>query len=79
MVSAGIGIDLSNCHANELAWRPLDATESRLIEIWRVMRESIYRGVTNEGTLPGGLHVKRRAAGMCRSLLQGQVCAISMP
>lgn len=59
---------------NELAWRPLDATESRLIEIWRVMRESIYRGVTTEGTLPGGLHVKRRAAGMCRSLLHGQVC-----
>lgn len=55
---------------NELTWRPQGETEAKLLAIWDVMRDSIYRGVTTEGVLPGGLQVARRAAGMCRRLTQ---------
>ncbi len=32
-----------------------------LREVWRVMRESIDRGLKNEGVLPGELHLQRKA------------------
>lgn len=35
--------------------------EAELLEIWHVMRACVRRGVTTEGTLPGGLRVPRRA------------------
>jgi iron-sulfur-dependent L-serine dehydratase single chain form len=34
---------------------------ARLLDLWRVMRESVERGCTREGLLPGGLKVRRRA------------------
>jgi iron-sulfur-dependent L-serine dehydratase single chain form len=34
---------------------------TRLLELWQVMRESVARGCTREGMLPGGLKVRRRA------------------
>jgi iron-sulfur-dependent L-serine dehydratase single chain form len=34
---------------------------ARLLELWRVMQESVERGCTREGLLPGGLKVRRRA------------------
>ncbi len=55
--------------ANERAWRSPGETESGLLQIWRVMRESIYRGCHREGTLPGGLKVSRRAPAINRKLL----------
>jgi L-serine dehydratase len=33
-----------------------------LLDLWRVMRECVSRGCSNEGLLPGGLKVRRRAA-----------------
>lgn len=33
-----------------------------LREVWQVMRESIERGLDNEGVLPGPLHLRRKAA-----------------
>lgn len=36
--------------------------------LWGVMRESIERGIATEGTLPGGLNVRRRAPGLARRL-----------
>jgi L-serine dehydratase len=39
-----------------------------LLEIWRVMRECVDRGSRRDGTLPGGLRVRRRAAELRRSL-----------
>lgn len=57
---------------NETAWRPERETRSSLLNIWRVMAECIYRGCHLEGTLPGGLHVKRRAAELNKKLLAGQ-------
>lgn len=59
---------------NELSWRDKQETIDGCLEIWNVMRECIYRGVTTEGSLPGGLNVKRRAAEMSRRLLNGVTC-----
>ncbi|MBR5855226.1 MAG: L-serine ammonia-lyase [Paludibacteraceae bacterium] len=33
-----------------------------LREVWRVMRESVERGLDHEGVLPGPLHLRRKAA-----------------
>lgn len=54
---------------NESAWRPEAETKSGVLNIWRVMKECIYRGCHTEGVLPGGLNVKRRAAGLNKKLL----------
>jgi L-serine dehydratase len=39
-----------------------------MLNIWRVMADCIYRGCHVKGTLPGGLHVKRRAAELNKKL-----------
>ena len=56
---------------NENAWRPEQETRDGLLNIWRVMKECIYRGCHVEGTLPGGLEVRRRAASLNKKLLKG--------
>ena len=48
--------------ANECALRPADEVEARLDAIWAAMEACIDRGVRQEGALPGGLAVPRRAA-----------------
>ena len=40
----------------------------RVLALWAVMHGSIERGIATEGTLPGGLNVRRRAAGLARRL-----------
>ena len=55
---------------NENAWRPETETREKLLNIWRVMRECIYRGCATEGYLPGGLDVKRRAFALNKKLLK---------
>jgi L-serine dehydratase len=57
---------------NEHAWRSEEITRSGLLDIWKVMKECIYRGAHIEGILPGGLHVKRRSASLNKKLLNGQ-------
>ncbi len=57
---------------NEAAWRPEEETRQGILNIWKVMRECIYRGCHAEGMLPGGLHVQRRAASLNRKLLAGR-------
>lgn len=57
---------------NEKAWRPESETRSGLLNIWRVMKECIYRGCHTEGILPGGLNVVRRAARINKQLLKGK-------
>ena len=54
---------------NELSWRTEAATKKGLLEIWRVMAGCMYRGCHQDGILPGGLHVKRRAAALNKRLL----------
>jgi L-serine dehydratase len=47
--------------ANEKAWRSEDEVYAGLREIWRAMQDCTARGIREKGTLPGGLHVARRA------------------
>jgi L-serine dehydratase len=39
--------------ANERTWRSDEEIRSGLLNIWRVMRECVQRGLRHEGTLPG--------------------------
>ncbi|GAO44340.1 L-serine ammonia-lyase [Flavihumibacter petaseus] len=57
---------------NELSWRPEAATRGGLKNIWQVMLDCMYRGCHEEGILPGGLLVKRRAAALNRKLIGGK-------
>ena len=54
--------------ANESAWRSEAETRAALQRIWDVMRACVARGITQEGVLPGGLKVRRRAAALHRKL-----------
>jgi L-serine dehydratase len=47
--------------ANEQAWRSEQEIRDGLLRIWSVMQECVENGLHNEGTLPGGLKVRRRA------------------
>ncbi len=53
---------------NEKAWRDEDEICDGLRSIWSAMEECIERGCREEGILPGGLKVKRRAHGIYREL-----------
>ena len=54
--------------ANEDAMRPRAETEAALDRIAGVMLACIERGLTREGTLPGGLKVRRRAPALWKKL-----------
>jgi L-serine dehydratase len=55
---------------NELAWRSEADTKAGVLGIWKAMKECIYRGCHTQGSLPGGLNVKRRAFDANKKLLQ---------
>lgn len=57
---------------NEHTWRGEDETKGNALNIWRVMKECIYRGCHTPGILPGGLNVKRRGAELNKRLLMGK-------
>jgi L-serine dehydratase len=57
---------------NESIWRGEEETKQGILNIWRVMKECMYRGCHTKGTLPGGLNVKRRAAELNKKLLKDQ-------
>jgi L-serine dehydratase len=64
---------------NERAWRTEDEIRAGLLEIWRVMQACVSRGMSQEGILPGGLRVRRRAAMTARQLrAEGDALAHSM-
>ena len=46
---------------NEQSIRSDLSINSELLRIWKTMLESMYEGCHNQGTLPGGLNVRRRA------------------
>jgi len=54
---------------NETAWRTRDDVQAGLLRIWRVMQECVQAGCHNEGILPGGLRVRRRAPELYRQLV----------
>ncbi|MGW4081314.1 L-serine ammonia-lyase, partial [Streptomyces asiaticus] len=53
---------------NEKAWRTEPEIRAGLLEIWQVMEACVARGMSQEGILPGGLKVRRRAATAARAL-----------
>ena len=55
---------------NESAWRPEKETREGVLKIGQVMKDCTYRGCHTSGTLPGGLNVSRRAAGLNKKLLK---------
>ncbi|MCQ8103940.1 L-serine ammonia-lyase [Methylomonas sp. SURF-2] len=53
---------------NEKAWQSESKIRENLLHIWRVMQACVERGLREEGTLPGGMKVRRRAANLYRQL-----------
>jgi L-serine dehydratase len=58
--------------ANETAWRTESEISDGLLAIWAVMQQCVQNGYSNEGTLPGGLKVPRRAPELYRRLCSEQ-------
>ncbi len=59
---------------NEKTWRSEEQIRSGILHIWQVMKDCVARGIQQEGILPGGLNVKRRAAEIYRTLtLEGDL------
>ncbi|HCL2739748.1 TPA: L-serine ammonia-lyase [Pseudomonas aeruginosa EF8E] len=65
------GLSISQLMAeNEKAWRPAEEARAGLLRIWQVMQDCVEAGCRNEGIMPGGLKVRRRAAALHRQLCQ---------
>lgn len=54
--------------ANEVARGCHDSLSKGCARVWQVMNDCIERGLTTDGTLPGGLNVRRRAKAIHDSL-----------
>jgi L-serine dehydratase len=65
--------------ANEAAYRPEADTRARLDAIWDAMQACVKRGCSEEGTLPGGLQVKRRAKTIHGKLRDAPEAALKDP
>ncbi|WP_054285672.1 L-serine ammonia-lyase [Gulbenkiania mobilis] len=60
--------------ANEIALgRSEEAVRATALEIAHVMKECVESGCRHEGTLPGGLNVRRRAPALFRKLITQQI------
>ncbi|MBK1829686.1 L-serine ammonia-lyase [Verrucomicrobiaceae bacterium R5-34] len=55
--------------ANENLVRPEEETRAALDRIWAAMQECVRSGCENEGIMPGGLHVNRRAKAVHKKLM----------
>jgi len=65
-----LGLSVSGLtYLNEQAWRSREEIDALALRLWQEIRECVFRGVNHEGFLPGGLHVRRRAAEINRRLL----------
>lgn len=53
---------------NEKSWRSEKEVKDGLLKIWSVMKGCVERGCQEEGTLPGGLNVRRRAHALHKHL-----------
>jgi L-serine dehydratase len=54
-------------YINEEAWQT--KKKRKALYIWQQIKECIYKGISKEGILPGGLNVSRRAANFNKKLL----------
>jgi L-serine dehydratase len=57
---------------NESSWRSETETRGGVLNIWKAMKDCMYRGCHTEGVLPGGLLVKRRAFQLNKKLTGGK-------
>lgn len=55
--------------ANETARLDENKVRTKLLGIWQVMQDCVEHGLHAEGTLPGGMKVKRRAANLYQQLI----------
>ena len=65
--------------ANEQVWRSPAEIEAGLDEIWNAMQSCVARGIREVGTLPGGLHVPRRAPALHAELSSRPEAAMRDP
>ncbi|MET0320110.1 MAG: L-serine ammonia-lyase [Duganella sp.] len=65
--------------ANECARMTDDDLNAGIDRIWHVMRDCINHGLDTDGILPGGLHVKRRAARLWQQALANDAPANHLP
>ncbi|MBR3369004.1 MAG: L-serine ammonia-lyase [Rhodobacteraceae bacterium] len=65
--------------ANELKLRSAAELDQGMRRIWQVMNDCIDRGLQEDGTLPGGLHVRRRAKGILTALRTEQGLNLTAP
>ncbi len=64
---------------NERCWRSDADIRRQLLQLWRVMRECVQRGLAHGGTLPGPFKVQRRAPALVAQLEAGAARAGSDP
>ncbi|RED14196.1 L-serine ammonia-lyase [Pontivivens insulae] len=65
--------------ANEYAEGHRESLSTGMKKIWSVMENCIDRGMSEEGILPGGLHLQRRARNIHRQLLEERGNNLSAP
>ena len=64
---------------NEKVWRSEAEIDDGLRLIWKAMQDCVARGLRQEGVLPGGLKVPRRAPSMYSELLSKPEAALRDP
>lgn len=74
----GLGI-AELMYANEQVWRRPEEIDAGLDEIWNAMQACVARGIREKGTLPGGLHVSRRAPALHAELSSRPEAAMRDP
>jgi L-serine dehydratase len=74
----GLGI-AALMRANERVWRDDAAIDAGLGQLWETMQACVARGIRSEGTLPGGLHVSRRAPSLAKELSARPEAAMKDP
>jgi L-serine dehydratase len=68
-LAAASGLSVSEITlANERCWRSEEQIRAGMLERWHVMQACFERGCRQEGVLPGGLKVRRRAPELFRRL-----------
>ncbi len=65
--------------ANEIERGGTENLRSGVARLWQVMNGCIERGITQEGILPGGLQVKRRAKGIHDALIAERGTNLNAP
>lgn len=74
------GLSVSEmCLRNEATWRPEAETRAALLRVWQAMQNCVKRGCESEGTLPGGLKIRRRAPGLFQELSAHPEAALHDP